>query len=304
MKKILLLVAVSLGSLSAKAQCAVGVNDSLISPSFDYVLNAVNQVGVAPFTYTWTFTDGNNIPIIPIFTSADGDSVRLDILQLQQAYGCISYRLCMTDANGCSTCGPNGNTDSTAIDTSFVQVPFNCLSTFSAQIVQNNTIQLALVNQIPQFLYLQVGYNWTNGDGTPGSFGGPANNPVIINYIPGAQNTSNKVFICAFMNLQTGGCLHCDSVQYTNAAADLSDLSSNFNISIAPNPAVDFVQVSAPTEVSQFELVSSNGMSVAKGEPQSRNFTLDIVALPKGVYFLKAITNEGILIKKIVVSTK
>ena len=130
MKKLLLGVSLTLGFWSlSHAQCSVEVNDSLLS-TYDYILNADNETGTGPFTYSWTVTDGNGIPV-PYTVNPGGDSVTIDAATLQNNYGCVIYQLCMTDMVGCTTCSS---------DTAALQVPFPCFSQFTSSIVGHSPI--------------------------------------------------------------------------------------------------------------------------------------------------------------------
>jgi hypothetical protein len=288
MKKLLLSIVLSLGAISiSHAQCSVEVNDSLLA-NYDYVLNATNQTGMSPFVYNWTVTDGNGMPIT-YTTSSGSDSVTIDAATLQNSYGCIIYQLCMTDMMGCSTCTG---------DTSMVTVPYPCYSQFNSSIVGTNQVSITLNSSMPPFMITSQIVMWTDGDGT--GQGAPYMGPgTIINYVPGS-NQSNKFFCCILTNTFNGGCISCDSIQYTNSGLGIQELGSR-ELRISPNPASVNTTIESTASIEEIIVYNAFGQLVPV------DYTLDnstakltVSGLAKGIYIVRVRTALGTFEERLV----
>ena len=282
MKKLLLSVSLTLGFLSSShAQCSVEVNDSLLS-TYDYILNAVNATGTAPFVYNWTVTDGNGMPVM-FTTSSGGDSITIDAMTLQNNYGCVIYQLCMTDAIGCTTC---------ASDTAALQVPFNCYSQFTSSIVGQNQVAITLNSSMPPFLIMNQMVMWTDGNnqGQSAPYMGPG---TVITYTPGPSNPSNKFFCCILTTTTNGGCISCDSIQYSNSTLNLDELK-NKPLHVSPNPAVSVVKIESSSPIEALNLYNSAGQNLEVSFTVSGNTAqVNVAELPKGIYVVEITTAEG-----------
>ncbi|MDF3027896.1 MAG: hypothetical protein K0S23_2203 [Fluviicola sp.] len=282
MKKLLLSVSLTLGFLSLSyAQCSVEVNDSLLS-TYDYILNADNETGTGPFSYSWTVTDGNGIPV-SYTSSPGGDSITIDAATLQNNYGCVIYQLCMTDMLGCTTCSS---------DTAALQVPFPCYSQFTSSIVGSNQVSITLSSSLPPFLITNQFVYWTdgNGQGQGMPYMGPG---TIVNYTPGASNPSNKFFCCVMTTTINGGCLSCDSIQYTNSALGIDDLE-NKRLHIAPNPAAFVTRIESSSTIETIQLYNSVGQFIKASYLLENNSAwLSVNDLPKGIYLVEVTTQSG-----------
>lgn len=282
MKKLLLGVSLTLGFMaSSYAQCNVEVNDSLMS-NYDYILNAVNATGTAPFVYNWTVTDGNGVPV-PFTTNSGGDSITIDAMTLQNNYGCVIYQLCMTDNNNCTTC---------TSDTAALQVPFNCYSAFSSSIVGQNQVSITLNSSMPPYLIMNQMVMWTDGNGqgqgTP--YMGPG---TIVTYTPGPSNPSNKFFCCILTNTINGGCISCDSIQYTNSSLSLDEFKNKV-LQISPNPSSSVVKIESSSAIESVSLYNTQGQKIIVTYALNGNTAeLNVVELPKGVYTLEVVGTSG-----------
>lgn len=289
MKKLLLSVSLALGFMaSSHAQCSVEVNDSLMS-NYDYILNATNQTGAAPFVYNWTVTDGNGVAI-PFTTSSGGDSITIDAMTLQNNYGCVIYQLCMTDINNCTTC---------ASDTAALQVPFNCYSAFTSSIVGQNQVSITLNSSMPPYLIMNQMVMWTDGNGQ--GQGTPYTGPgTIVTYTPGPSNPSNKFFCCILTNMINGGCISCDSIQYTNSSLSLNELKNNM-LTLSPNPALSLVKIESSSPIETISLYNSVGQKLEVELTLNGNTAhVNVAELPKGIYVVEISTENGLVKERFV----
>ncbi|WP_343634630.1 T9SS type A sorting domain-containing protein [Fluviicola sp.] len=283
MKNLLLSISLLLGINSAlNAQCSVQVNDSLLS-NYDYVLNAVNPTGTAPFTYNWTVTNGVGMPI-QVTYNMGGDSLTIDAFTLQNSYGCIIYQLCMTDANGCTTCTG---------DTSISQIPYPCPSAFTSSIVGPNQVSIdhMFAMPMPQFMILNQFLTWTDGNGQTQTM--PFTGPTVIDYTPGPSNNSNKFFCCVMTTTMNGGCISCDSIQYTNSGLGLETFGNN-GLSLSPNPASSVVKIEGSSPIETVLLYNAQGQKITVNYVLNGNTAqLNIAELPKGIYTVEVTNASG-----------
>lgn len=270
---------------SLYSQCSVQVNDSLYS-NYNYVLNAINVVGQAPFQFNWTVTDGNGMNV-SYSTNTAGDSLTIDAQVIQNSYGCIIYQLCMTDALMCTTC--------TQGDTSTLQVPMNCFSAFSSSIVGSNQVSVTLNSNIPPFLIMQQFLSWTDGQGA--GQGMPYMGPgTVVTYTPGPNNTNDKFFLCMMTNLVNGGCISCDSIPYM--VAGINELSDN-KLILYPNPTEDLINIDSDYDLQTIKITSMSGILVMETILEGQNeYQLDLSEIPSGLYIAEITSMNGLQTKR------
>lgn len=289
MKKILLTLLGILGfTLSMNAQCSVSVDDSLLA-NYDLSLAAINPVGTAPFTYTWTITDGNGMTI-PFTTNIAGDSALINSSILVNSYGCIIYSLCMTDAASCTTCiadTANANLGS-----------LQCYSQFTSNIIAPNQVSVTVTSTIPPYIILNQFITWTDGNGV--GQGAPYTGPnTIINYVPGPANTDVKFFCCVMTNTINGGCIVCDSIPYT--ALGVANYTAQKQVHISPNPASSILTIDSPSPINKIEILNLLGQTMAfESIITKTNATLQINTLRNGVYIVRVYTESGMIEKRII----
>ena len=84
-------------------------------------------------------------------------------------------------------------------------------------------------------------------------------------------------------------------------------VSLSRELMIYPNPSEGLVNVSLPTAVSEtlkLELISPDGKTTRLGLPEKigpqATISLDLSINPRGVYFLKSTTDEGVWLGKVI----
>ncbi len=273
-----MLLLASTQSFNASAQCSASVNDSLLA-NYDYVLNATNVTGTAPFTYVWTVTDGNGMSM-NYTSSVGGDSITIDANTLQNAYGCVIYQLCVYDNAGCSNCSGDTNT---------VNVPYNCYSQFISDPIGSNNVAVTLINNIPPFMITQQFLMWTDGNGQ--NQGMPYMGPnTVVNYDPGMPSPDHyKFFLCAMTNLVNGGCIHCDSVAFIMVGVE--DILAE-EIVLSPNPAQEEIKVSGMNGSFNYVIQSLSGEVIFEGKCESEDGEIELPIMPAGSYLL-LLENDG-----------
>jgi hypothetical protein len=174
-------------------------------------------------------------------------------------------------------------------DTSLLQVPFPCYSAFNTSIVGPNQVSVTAMNNIPPFLIVQQFLSWTDGNGSGQAipYMGPG---TQIAYTPGPQNTTTKFLLCLNSMLSTGGCLSCDSVEYTTLGLKEVD----FGLQLYPNPASEVLQVKTTLDLERISVITIDGALVKQiTNVQADGTSISVADLPKGLYVLELNATNG-----------
>lgn len=264
---------------NTQAQCSVSVSDTLL-PNFDLQLTATPSSGVAPFTFTWTIqgsTAGN--PITPTHTSTAGDTVLISANDLFANYGCLFITLCMQDSTGCNTCIMD-----TANTTAIV-----CYSAFGWQETQPGEMMITLPNPVPQFMGFTI-ITWTDSIGNQSTMlqGGMA----MFHYTPVTYNANGydvPVCVQTFFNNVSYMCIACDTVHVSAVAPNgITEPQPSF-FRLINNPVHDelTLQLKEESPSVSVQLLDINGQLIYSHEGYRKTLSINIKALPKGVYVLK-----------------
>lgn len=73
-------------------------------------------------------------------------------------------------------------------------------------------------------------------------------------------------------------------------------------VTLYPNPAKDRVYVKSASKIMRMELVSLDGVLVESKQVEGFSSEWPLEGIAKGVYFLRLVTEEGIIVKKIIIS--
>ena len=72
-------------------------------------------------------------------------------------------------------------------------------------------------------------------------------------------------------------------------------------IKISPNPATDFIQVSAGESFSRVDLLNKNGQTIRSFSLYNTdNTTIERNGLPSGIYFLRFVGQEEVKTEKVI----
>ncbi|RLD66973.1 MAG: hypothetical protein DRI84_03650 [Bacteroidetes bacterium] len=99
-----------------------------------------------------------------------------------------------------------------------------------------------------------------------------------------------------------GGCTTSDSTLVIfSDCTGIKDIEFSRSLSIYPNPAIDMVniEVSSSAVLRKVEILSIDGQLIQSNE-QGDLSRISISTLPKGIYYLKIESNNGIAIKKLI----
>jgi hypothetical protein len=71
---------------------------------------------------------------------------------------------------------------------------------------------------------------------------------------------------------------------------------------IFPNPAADYVQIQAGTELVRIVLLDNAGRVVKSEQAGERHYRMDVTHLERGIYYLRIETRQGMAIRKLTVN--
>jgi hypothetical protein len=80
-----------------------------------------------------------------------------------------------------------------------------------------------------------------------------------------------------------------------------SETETETNISVYPNPSSGIFKINSSIQKGTFEIYNLQGKKVHRGSVKS-NFQIDISDQSNGIYFLKLLTIEGVVNKKIILN--
>jgi hypothetical protein len=105
----------------------------------------------------------------------------------------------------------------------------------------------------------------------------------------------------AFTNKsEQGNTLYIDQININENLTGIIDANFASSISVFPNPAKDFLQVSFQKDSKyQVSILSTIGMVVFQETTSQRNLQINTNKLSRGVYFLQIVDGDKRMLKKI-----
>jgi uncharacterized repeat protein (TIGR01451 family) len=90
----------------------------------------------------------------------------------------------------------------------------------------------------------------------------------------------------------------CNSIFYSSASINEE---SQFDLTVFPNPTNDIIHISSKSLILSLEIMDINGKTILKEESTNQNSTeFNIQQLNPGVYQLKVLTENGMVIEKVI----
>lgn len=164
------------------------------------------------------------------------------------------------------------------------------------------------------------GYTWSNQIALTDHvvyFGGGYGEAYELVY-PQAAIVNNKLVIAVQLDGKPGAYVlnseYCDgdniAIRYAFKTFDLSelfginpqDVGENYNggFSIYPNPADNIIYIESTNEVNCYEIYTTTGQLVYKGNNCQKKLEIDVKGLPSGTYFVRLLSDDKVCTKKFV----
>lgn len=186
------------------------------------------------------------------------------------------YTCTITDANGCTITKTFLITQPTAISLIMTSTPASCSTCC------DGTATVIPSGGTPAYTFM-----WTP--------------PVSFIYL--ASNLCPGTYSCCVTDMN--GCVSCDTTT-VSFLTGFTHQSPFGNLSIIPNPSSNFITIEESFEnasSSEISLLNVLGQSVYTKHLESAfklNETIDLRALPRGIYFLSVTTNSGTEVRRII----
>ncbi len=108
---------------------------------------------------------------------------------------------------------------------------------------------------------------------------------------------SETVYLAFVNNTEDGFILYLDDLYaWKEDPVSVNEIAAAIHVNVYPNPTAEIVNVETSAQLIQIELLSLNGDLMLS----SKNASLNLSNYPVGVYFLKVVTEEGIVVKRII----
>lgn len=108
---------------------------------------------------------------------------------------------------------------------------------------------------------------------------------------------SETVYLAFVNNTEDGFILYLDDLHaWKEDPVSVNEIAATIQVKVYPNPTTEIVNVETSAQLIQIELLSLNGDLMLS----SKNASLNLSNYPVGVYFLKVVTEEGIVVKRII----
>jgi hypothetical protein len=124
----------------------------------------------------------------------------------------------------------------------------------------------------------------------------PLDQNIVLTYQDGEDHTSPTLILghSDFMRwLPPAGWV----IRFTNQTVSTRDMSRQDDVTIYPNPAIDYLTVSAETEIKSIEIYNISGQLVLRNNDSNQ---INISSLPAASYFCHIKTSNGKIIKKLI----
>jgi hypothetical protein len=82
---------------------------------------------------------------------------------------------------------------------------------------------------------------------------------------------------------------------------DIEEISTNGNVVIYPNPAVDILHINTSTDIDQIQFFSLSGQLIHSQYSNGNQIDLNISEFEPGIYFIKVFSSNTVITKKLIV---
>lgn len=122
---------------------------------------------------------------------------------------------------------------------------------------------------------------------------GNSSNVMLDKVITTEFNSTNNVWtICNedYSEMPLGATFN---ILLTDGTMSVNDVNENQNITVFPNPVIDYLNINSPNIMHQVEIYDMTGKQLRISKLSSKSVQLNISELPSGVYVAKVQTDKG-----------
>jgi PKD repeat protein len=250
-------------SVSVFVPCTAPVAAFSIADTNLLELTFSNQSAGTDLAYLWTFGDGDSsMDVAPTHT-----------------YGTSgTYVVCLEATD---TCGVTVSVCDTVTVTA-------CTAPVAAfAIADTNDLAITFTNQSTGS---GLSYSWTFGDGNTSTDAAPVH----------TYDTTGTYTVCLEVTDSCGTTISfCDDITLTGSTSIGMDFP--YELSIYPNPAHDFIRLSASQRIEKIEIFNMSGQQLMVQDFNDRLVEVHINGLAQGIYILRAHIDDAIGTYKLII---
>lgn len=121
---------------------------------------------------------------------------------------------------------------------------------------------------------------------------------ININYTSSDTPDSMNIVLLSDQN-KLGSTFYIDKLKFEYEASYINNKTESYDISIYPNPSKGIFYVNNIFEPVKIEIYDIMGKTIYISVISEINNSINLSSEPRGIYFIKAVTKKGIIIKKI-----
>ena len=167
-------------------------------------------------------------------------------------------------------------------------------------------LQVALTeSHIPEFWQNQTEVNFVcrdmipNANGTSLDFAGNLMQSVVLDFtIPASYAMQNIELIVFIQDNTTKEILQGSESMFVTGLENIVDEN---RINVFPNPATDYLNISASMDIRSITIYNQVGQLVFAGKTDSKTYTLNTANYLAGLYFIQLETEKGMISKRVVI---
>jgi len=143
-------------------------------------------------------------------------------------------------------------------------------------------------------------YNGANGTSIDLSTMGSSESVSVSFALNDSWNEDECEIIAFVQDHESHEILNANKFSLLTVGTD-SPIMSNAHVSIYPNPAANYVNITSESNIISLEIMNNLGQFITHREVGSNKFQMNTAHLEKGIYFVKIFTQDNVITKKLVI---
>jgi len=240
--------------------------------------------------YDYELTGSSDTYVNPIKVIVRGKPLVKDMYENNDAFG-DAYKFNLSYSNNSAKVVTNGSNIHVGSDWDFYSIKLDAGYDYSINARLHDAYSSANGNEYSVdglFLYSTDGENWSD---------------IFDDVMPGSIVITGGRTICFVVSPyflgETGSYLFDVNVERQSPnAVEIVDAKNN--LSLFPNPGVDWVTISGNDNLLHYQLFSVDGKLLKKEEINGQTYNLDVSSLHRGAYILKIASDKKIYTEKLI----